>query len=67
MKAALEKLPEASYPYIEFLLMHGKTVDGFSSWIRRKYSLTMILYWALFEYVGEWRLSVFRPSQLFRP
>lgn len=58
---------EAIYRYSEYLLRHGKAVDGLSFWKRRKYRLIMIFYRALFEYASERRFSVFRPSRLFRP
>ena len=67
MKAAIEKLREAYCRYSEYRLRHGKTVDGLSSWIRREYRFVKFFYRALFENVNEWRLSVFLPSQLFRP
>ena len=57
----------AIYRYSEYLLTHGKTVDGLSFWKRRKYRLIMVFYRALFVYAEGRRLSVFRPDRLFRP
>lgn len=57
----------AIYRYCEYLIRHGKTEDGLTLWKRRKYRLIMIVYRTLFDFAEERKLSVFRPSRLFRP